>query len=52
MPTDRSDAAKARLSFRVLYRYFRSGGIYRYHPKSRRAALSFAWAYWRKGATR
>ena len=36
------------LGFRRLYRYFRSGGIYRYNPRSRRDAASLAWAYSRK----
>ena len=39
----------ARLGLRTLYRYFRSGGVYRYDPKPRLKELRLAWAYWRKG---
>lgn len=37
-----------RLPLRMLYRYFRSGGIYRYEPKPRWKAARLAWVYWRK----
>lgn len=36
------------LGFGRLYRYFRSGGFYRYNPRSRREAARLAWAYSRK----